>query len=552
MNSYEKIILPDKYYLDYFKYLLNFVSNKYNTLLSDLESSFISEFELLTEDAQCLYVRLSNRKGRFFRFDKLNYPEIENLTSASRELSQKSFLIHEPILAIEEEYQLVSVYNKSEIVKKLKKEYPEIDYKQPKSELILEIIETLPSASIRKLFYEEGSILTQAKIEELAMIKLFFFGHTHGDMSDFVIRDIGNAKFIEIDESKLGQSFDTREEALAVMTLSQYAVDFQVLAESSTPEQIKTWFYKIDIQYFLDLDKAQRKMDQLIHKVGYYFEKQKHYDEALIIYQHSEASPMRERQIRIFNKQKDWESALSLAKKIIQKPNDDKEYYLAQDIINKDNQKLKSTTVRQRQGLVIKVPHRHKNQVEQGVLDVLYEQGYDGVHGENSIWTSIFGLVFWDEIFDPKYNTLHQPLQRNPTDVYGKDFFSKRKEAIESRLSTLRTKKQIRTRLTNTFDAHHGVANMFLNWDSSFFEACLKLIDFLSPKQIKATLLTIALDPKTRSSGFPDLLVWNESTYHFYEVKSPTDHLSEKQLFWLEFFKDIKINAEVILVEWKG
>ncbi|MCV9388888.1 VRR-NUC domain-containing protein [Reichenbachiella ulvae] len=550
MGTEEKIILPEKYYLDNFKYVLDFVRQKYEALLREPEFNFIDDFHSLSEDAQCLYVRLSNRKGRFFRMVKLQYAEIPDIHRAHEELLSTGFCEQIPKLEIEEEYALVNIYNKPEIVKKTKAHKETLDHKLPKSELVLQIVENIPSPEIRVQFYEEETILTQAKEEELAMIKLFFFGHNHGDMSDFVIRDIGHAKFIEIDESKLGQSFDTREEAEAVMTLSNHARDFAVLEESGSPELILRWFDALEINYFLQMDRAKPRADKLIHRVGYHLEKQKHFEEALRIYQHTEASPMRERQIRIYNKQKDFESAMALAERILEAPNDNKEYYIAQDVINRNNEKLKSTTRRQKQGMEIEVSQDYQYRVEQGALAYFEELGYQGVHSENSIWRSIFGLIFWEEIFDPEYNQIYQPLQRDPKDAFSKDFYLNRKEAIHQRLEGLRTKKQIIDRMQRYYEANQGVASMFVNWERMNLEAAIKLVEFLSPKQVKQTLLTIALDPRTRSSGFPDLFVWNEKEYHFYEVKSPTDHLAEKQLFWLEHFDQHKINAEVVLVKW--
>ena len=61
MADQEKIILPQKYYLDYFKYLIEFISEGSTHLLSEDDESFIALFNSLSEDAQCLMVRMMNR-----------------------------------------------------------------------------------------------------------------------------------------------------------------------------------------------------------------------------------------------------------------------------------------------------------------------------------------------------------------------------------------------------------------------------------------------------------------------------------------------------------
>ncbi|WP_422361788.1 VRR-NUC domain-containing protein [Reichenbachiella sp.] len=549
MANNDKIILPEKYYLDNFKYVLNFVLDKYEPLLSDDEVAFVTNFTTLSEDAQCLYVRVSNRKGQFFRKEKLIYAEITNLDDAQEELLDQNFLINKSFLEIEECYQLVNIYNKAEIIQMLKPLDIEVDKKLKKDELILDLLESHGSEILQQSFYT-NSIITQGAREELDMVKLFFFGHNHGDMSDFVIRDVGHAKFMEIDESKLGTSFDSREEAEAVMQLSQLNKEFYLLEEAVSPLSIYAWFKEIEIGYFLNMDKAKQRAEKLLHKVGYHLEKNKHFEEALELYHISPASPLRERRIRIYNKQKDFDKSLAQAKQILENPNDNKEYYIALDVLNKLDKKLKTTTLRQKDGVSIPVDASYQYRVEQGALAYFQTEGYYGYHSENSICRNVFGLFFWEEVFDPKYNSLHQPLQRNPSDIYGKDFYAKRKEAIINKLQKTKSKKQLSKTLETSLELHHGVSNPFVHWDESMIEAMWRFLAFAKLQQIKFLLAEMAIDPKNRSTGFPDLFIWKENEYSFYEVKSPNDHLSEKQLFWLERFDEWKIPAEIALVEW--
>lgn len=549
MAEKDKIILPEKYYLDNFKYVLNFVLDKYEPLLSYQEVRFITDFMSFSEDGQCLYVRISNRKGQFFRKEKLVYAEIVDLDTARSELLDAGFLLNKNMLEIDECYQLLSIYNKSELIKSVKAADIEIDKSLKKDELILSLMETVPSDDLHALFYSDD-ILTQGVREELDMVKLFFFGHNHGDMSDFVIRDVGHARFMEVDESALGTSFDSREEAEAVMHLSRLNKEFYLLEETLSPLSVYEWFSEVEVDYFLGMTQPRPRIVKLIHKVGYLLEKNKHYDEALAVYHLTNDSPMRERKIRIYNKLKAFEDSLSVAHQILESPNDNKEYYIALDVINKLDKKLKTTTIRQKDGLVIQVSDTYMYQVEKGALAYFESMGFTGYHSENSIGRNLFGLFFWEEIFDPQYNSLHQPLQRAPSDIYGGDFYSKRKQVIEKKLQKTKTKKQIDSILNNSINNYSGITNPFVNWDKNMLTAMTDFVSRVTPKQIKSLLAEIAIDPKTRSTGFPDLFVWKGDDYSFYEVKSPNDHLSEKQLFWLEKFDQWGINAEIALVEW--
>ena len=548
----DKIILPDKYYLDNFEFLLGFVAKKYNTLLSIPEASFITQFQQLSEDAKCLYVRICNRKGIFFRLKKLQYNEINSIESAHIELLEQKFTTEKETLELDEIYQLMRVYNKSEIVKSLKTISSTIANTGSKEDLILQALEEIDTAHLIRLFYHSETIITQGQVEEFSMIKLFFFGNNHGNMADFVIRDVGHAKFMAIDETKLGRSFNTREEAEAVMMLSELHRDYLTLEETVDPIALHKWLGTLDINYFLGLEKSRRSAEKLIHKVGYHLERNKYYDQALNIYELSSASPMRERKIRVFNKLKEYEKSLEVAKEILLNPNDQKEYIIATDVLNKLNKKIKSTTTRQKEGVRIIIDAQYKNCVEEGALQYFKGQEYEGLHSENTIWSTFFGLIFWDEIFDPKYESMHQPLQRNPSDLYGNEFYKKRKPAITEKLSLIKNKEQIKFILEKSIKNYHGIANPFVIWDEALLNATFRLSSILTPIQSQAVLKEMSIDPKTRLTGFPDLFVWKKDDYSFYEVKSPNDHLSEKQLFWLQKFKTWEINAEIILVEWKS
>lgn len=549
MAGEDKIILPEKYYLDNFKYVLNFVVDKYEPLLSDEEVRFISDFMSFSEDGQCLYVRISNRKGQFFKRQKLVYAEISDLEAARSELLEAGFLVHKDSLEIDECYQLLAIYNKSELLRLVSEQDIEVDKTLKKDELILSLMETVPSDDLHAIFYND-EILTQGVREELDMVKLFFFGHNHGDMSDFVIRDVGHARFMEVDEAALGTSFDSREEAEAVMHLSRLNREYYLLEDTLSPLSVYEWFKEIEVDYFLGMGQPRPRMVKLIHKVGYLLEKHKHYDEALEVYHITSDAPMRERKIRIYNKLKSFEDSLRVAHQILDAPNDNKEYYIALDVINKLDKKLKTTTIRQKDGLVIQVDESYMYQVEKGALGYFESLGFTGYHSENSISRNLFGLFFWDEIFDPQYNSLHQPLQRAPSDIYGGDFYKKRKEVIQAKLQKTKTKKQIESIINKSLDSYSGITNPFVNWDENMISAMNDFVERVKPKQIKSLLAEMAIDPKTRSTGFPDLFVWKGDDYSFYEVKSPNDHLSEKQLFWLEKFDQWGIKAEIALVEW--
>mgnify|MGYP001802969237 FL=1 len=59
--------------------------------LEESHESFIDAFEGLPENAQCLYVRFANRKGRVFLRDYLRYDEIPSIPEALTHLETSEF-----------------------------------------------------------------------------------------------------------------------------------------------------------------------------------------------------------------------------------------------------------------------------------------------------------------------------------------------------------------------------------------------------------------------------------------------------------------------------
>lgn len=81
-------VLPTYYYHDHFTELLGFVSEAYGAVLTSEHQAFIAKFLGLSKDAQCLLIRMVNRRNRIFRHATFRYAEINDPAGAVSELSQ--------------------------------------------------------------------------------------------------------------------------------------------------------------------------------------------------------------------------------------------------------------------------------------------------------------------------------------------------------------------------------------------------------------------------------------------------------------------------------
>ncbi|TKV74152.1 hypothetical protein FDV58_33685 [Bradyrhizobium elkanii] len=59
-------VLPTYYYRDHFVEMLQFAERTYGEILTEKHRAFVACFRGLSHDAQCLLIRMVNRRGAIF------------------------------------------------------------------------------------------------------------------------------------------------------------------------------------------------------------------------------------------------------------------------------------------------------------------------------------------------------------------------------------------------------------------------------------------------------------------------------------------------------
>src|SRR5690606_4679539 len=91
---------------------------------------------------------------------------------------------------------------------------------------------------------------------------------------------------------------------------------------------------------------------------------------------------------------------------------------------------------------------------ETGVKEHYLELGHAVHFTENHIWTGLFGLLFWDELFVSEKAAIFNPFERSPLDLANNCFYEKHKIQIENKLKSLGDLKAIRLELLKTVSQH--------------------------------------------------------------------------------------------------
>ncbi len=562
MVGRQKVILTPRYYLDNFRYVLDFVKRLYGTLLSDAEWTFIHPFEALGLDAQSLYVRLSNRKGLFFRLNKLNYAEIIDLPGAADALQTAGFI--DQLSAHHEAMgeAALSVFTKPELLELLPFEPEELRQlgKEKKEAVVQYALQELNFGEIVTALSTRESVVKLNFEAEDMMLKYLFFGNRGGNMTEFVIRDLGMINFEQYDESQMTARFRTRKEVEDKLLISLTSESFYEQKEAERPaEDIYNWFLNWNETRPELSDIAIPGYQKLVCRVGAHLERQKLPDQALAVYELSDRVPARERRVRLLFKNGSTEEALALCDEIAVAPLNADERYFANDFrdkilgLSEKKRTRKATTRFLSDAESVSIPAAYRHHMEEGVMNYYFEQGYDAAFTENYPWRGLFGLVFWDIIYDANVSAIHHPLQRAPSDFYLPEFYRKREDLLKKRLAELTTKDDWRRPTGRMFNAKYGITNVLVDWSDELMKLVLRFIDVLDVEQLRLILLEMARNVREHTRGFPDLLIWtDDGQYSFVEVKSPTDHLGPQQLHWLEFFQTIGVHGKVNLVIWEA
>ncbi len=536
-----QIILPEKYYHQYFIELLLFVQKYSVHLMGATEELFIHDFHKLGLDAQCLFIRLSNRRGPYFRLDKLKYNEISSLESAAKELEVSGFISRE----LHPDERIFKVFTKAE----LKTSYTQLDWsKQTKDEAILQLNEAQDYAPILTQF----RLIEVVRQEVLEFLKMLYFGRYKKPMTEFVIRDIGHIKLEALDETQFTPWFENRQEALAAFEL--YKLNSLVRGALSEIKAlvIHDALAIIPWEKYLLSPKTHHIGDRLFLLMGKQLERETAYELALSYYQLATKHPARERQIRIFHRLGEVEKAKSLALDVMEQHWNPSEYLFAKDFLDKKNIRItRSTSKKLSEALSIEVSLNTDQSVEHSALQYYEKLGFQGIHGENYLWKSLFGLLLWDQLFDQTHGDYHNPIQRSASDLYTKSFYEKRKGEILKILKSFRSKKLMITSLEERFEEKYGIANPMVYWNPKIKPHLIQLVSQLPFLALKNILIEISKNLKDHATGFPDLFIWKKDEYHLYEIKSPNDHLSSQQLFWLNFMQSNGIHAEIIRVNYR-
>lgn len=546
------------YYLENFRTVLEWLSERCGDLLTCEEQTFIERFSLLPDASKALLVRMVMRNGDLFRASKLRYDEIGGAQQAAAPLVALGWIDDRPLLTLQ---QLFGLLNKTEIAKAFGLSARETGAR--KASLLEALLAEHTEFAETRLFaswvagtadYADDCVY-EVRITPLCeRLRLMFFGNLHQDWSTFVLSDLGIYKYEEVEFSPSSRGFRTRRDVDAYLHLHQCRERFRqgespddILADVLTPFPVP----------IADNDWLESRRTKLMFQLAHHYERSQAWPNALRIYSDCTYPGARARAIRVLERCEQCESAFALAQIAEAAPESEAEKQQLLRILPRLRRKLghPKIAVRPASPVTRLELSLHRPQqpffVEDVVREHLSEPDAPVHFVENTLINSLFGLLCWKAIFAAVPGAFFHPFHTGPADLLSADFQRRREIEFAACLSELDNGNYKQT-IARHFREKTGIQSPFVFWETLTEQMLELALACLPAAHLKKWFERILHDIQRNRSGLPDLIQFfpNEQRYRMIEVKGPGDRLQDNQIRWLDYCAAHDMPVTVCYVQW--
>lgn len=543
--------LAPYYYRDNYLRLCDTVEAQYGDILSDAECAFLQTFRRLDFNAQCLYVRLISRTGPWFRESKLSYDELGPIPPILDTLLANEMVEEADELSVQE---LGKLFTRSELLQVFRPEGQAPPRGKP---ALLDAIEALQldaedtltalaSIDDQRIVAPLGAALTE-------YLQLLFFGNRWQSLTDFVLQDLGLTRYYPYPLDRHNRLFCNREALDEYVVCAKLSDTHYALLEAGEYEhlpELAAALVDMEIQY----GSSERRWHRLCNNVARDLERIDECELALQLYNRSQRHPARERRARILETIGDWAGARDLCEEILQQPWCEAEKEAAERILPRMNRKLTGARQPRRRDTFANSTQtivRGSGSVEELTAAHLQPQWQSVHYVENALMNTLFGLAFWEQIFEPVPGVFHNPFQSAPADMYDRAFRLKREQSLAARMQQLRG-EDLSTTLVAAYERYQHYECRWTHWRYIPLELVADCARVIPAEHLLAIWERILFDPAENRRGFPDLIALGAGAgeYCLIEVKGPGDALQDSQKRWLRYFQAHDIPAQVAWVQW--
>jgi DNA polymerase-3 subunit epsilon len=531
-------VLPPTYYLDHFNEMTRFILSVYGEVIGPIERAFISDFHELGEAARCLYVRMNNRKRAVFTAEDLDYAEIDGVRDGLAELRLRGFARE----VGEGDYRVcLDGHAKADLIELAKRHDLNARSGWAKADVVAFLLAELPFDRFASEF-EPGERVIPARRETLDFLLYLHFGRLPDSLQDFTLRDLGvlnvkareghAARFSDLGEARAGFFYTQALRQLRAGDVAELIAGVDAFPAAKT-------------------EAVAGLRDRLLFGLGQILEKQKETARAVAIYERSAGFDSHERVVRLLYAAGNHAAARAMCEAMLASPAHDEEYIFAADFLARKFGETRTGVFTDllRGARSIAVDELYRGQPELAAIRHFEADGWTAWHTENGLWPMLFGLLFWDELFETA-GSFASDFDRLPRSLKDRTFHTRFAGSIAEKLSAVRLGEGVRI-IGQTILRHGDEDNGLFLWLPEISDITESFLTAAPPEAVAAILERVAYDFYALRDGFPDLLLIRDGEVRFVEIKAEGDQIRRNQLARLNLLKSVGFEAEICRVAYR-
>lgn len=548
------------YYLENFRFVLDWVRLRYGDLLDAEESAFIAGFATLPEVSQALLVRMVMRKGEVFRASKLRYEEIGAAETAVLPLVAADWVEADPELSLAELYGLLT---RQEFAEALGLGAAKGARKGDLYEMALEKCDLVRRFSqwCKGLPDHAYAIRVGAVCDRM---RLMFFGNLYQDWSEFILSDLGIHAYEKIEFSADSRAFAARGDIDCYLQIEACRELFHAAGEDEDVEQESARLAQVE-RDALAISLANpwliERRSRLLFQLAQRLEQLEAHEPALRVYVRSNYPGARLRRIRVLEKSGQFAPAMALAREAQAAPESAAEAQGLERMLPRLARKLalprataKKLRDAERIDLVLPAPTEDYYVEEVARAHFAAAEPQARVfYVENALINSLFGLLCWEAVFHNLPGAFFHPFQSRPADLHSADFRRRREAQFQACLAQLEDGRYVDTIRAN-FARKAGLQSPFVYWDALDADLLELTLACIPAAHLAHWFERILADIAANRTGFPDLILFwpEERRYRMVEIKGPGDRLQDNQIRLIDFALTHGMPLAVCHVAWEA
>lgn len=531
--------LPNKYYLAHARELFTYVENACHELLGPAHRAYLNGFKHLSDDAQCLLIRMIARKPRFFNQDAFDYPEIGNLDAAVAELTTAEFSGPPR----KQDWQnFVQVLTKPQLLACLDHQAVRVKAATPKSELVSLVQAVCDPHVQKKVGHRWLGRRQQAVVDYLLFL---YFGDLNNRFQKFAMRDLGvlatrrteaeaTARFTSLAEAEQAFQFhqlrrDYSLNPVAVLELAEQAV-LSLTPLSAECEKVRD---KLILQITQDIYPGEP-------------------ERAIALWQHSNHDTALEKWVRASYQHACRDSLRKQLDNLRQAPLSATSKLFVEDFYQRKYLGKRTsiyTDMLRESNRVLAIDECFLGNVEEGVIQRYCQRGAQAWFSENTLWRALFGFTLWPILFG-KERSHHNEFDAFPAALRDPNFYSQHQSKIEECLALLDNQQAARAEFTRLAATQYGTPTGLFRWSSALLDLVVPCLSYAPPGALAKLVRSMAKDYANCHCGYPDIMIVENESLRFEEIKAPGDVLRPNQLLGIQRLRQAGFSVDICQTQW--